>query len=443
VSQRASPRIVLADAEQSFSRACADGLPGSELFYDHVHLTFEGNYLLAQSIGRAVEKLLPQNLASAVTADHPWPTSADCAQRLGWSDFSRREAAVEMLRRLSDPPFAARLNHEVQVGHLKQLAMRLSPAANPGALAATLRQCEAASASHPEDADLTLLVASLADALGETGKASAAANRAVALLPTSAEAWGRLGFALEKQRQFEQSASAFREVLQLDSQAFYALNNLGRVLLEMGRTNEAMAGYRQALAVKPRFGPAWLSLGELLESSGNKSEAQNCYSNALAYRIRSAAELKRLAGFCRERGWLMGAATNFAEAAHLDPTDIPALLQAGQSFAAAGFPGQAERCFSDAVRLAPDSAPAHFLYGRALGQRGDAAGAGEQFRTAVRLMPQLLEARLNLALSLVNSGRPAEAMAEYEAVLERWPTNQLALRNLQRLRAAGAPVPSP
>ncbi len=51
-------------------------------------------------------------------------------------------------------------------------------------------------------------------------------------------------------------------------------------------------------------------------------------------------------------------------------------------------------------------------------------------------MPSLAEARLNLALALANQGRLADAIAEYEAVLERWPTNQVAQRNVERLRAA-------
>jgi len=443
--QSASPRVVLADAEQSFSRSCEDGLPGSELFYDHVHLTFEGNYLLAQIIGRAVEKLVPPELATAAARSRgqAWPSPAACAQRLGWSDFSRREAALEMLRRLSAPPFTEQLDHDAQLKRLKDLVVSLTPAAKPPALAATLRECETASAAHPEDADLALLIASLADALGDGSKALTAADRAAVLCPSSAKAWSCLGLALEKQRQFEKSISAYRQVLHLDSQAFYALNNLGKALIESGRTNDAISAYRQAVTIKPRFGPAWLSLGELLQHSGRNSEAQNCYSNALAFRIRSPVELKRLASFCRDRRWWMGAATNFAEAVHLDPTDVTALLQAGQSFAAAGLTSQAEGCFSDAVRSAPDFAPAHFLYGRALGQRGNAVVAAEQFRAAVRLMPELLEARLNLALALVNSGRTADAIAEYKAVLERWPTNQIALRNLQGLRAAATRDPTP
>lgn len=440
--QHASRRVLLADAEQSFGRLDTDGLPGSDLFYDHVHLTFEGNYLLARTIARETEKFLPSQFATVGAADGAWPTLADCARRLGWSDFSRREAALEMLRRLSDPPFTAQMDHAVQLERLKRLVINLTPAATHESLAATVGLCEAASSSHPEDGELSLLLASLSDALGETNQALAAAERAVALVPSSAEAWGQLGSILEKQRRFDEAASAYRHLLTLDTQAFYAWNNLGRLLTESGRTNEATRAYGQAVALKPRFGPAWLGLGELLELGGRKSEAEKCYSNALAHRVRSPAELKRLASFCRDRGWSMAAATNFAEVVHLDPTDLPAHLHAGQSFAAAGLFNEAEHYFRDAVRLAPDSAPAHFLYGRALGQRGDDAGAEEQFRTAVRLMPGLLEARLNLALSLMKQGRAADARVEYEAVLGRWPTNQLALRNLERLRAAVTAGPS-
>jgi Tetratricopeptide repeat len=53
----------------------------------------------------------------------------------------------------------------------------------------------------------------------------------------------------------------------------------------------------------------------------------------------------------------------------------------------------------------------------------------------VRLMPDLLEARLNLGIALVNARRPDEALLQFETVLKRSPTNSVALRYVQKLRA--------
>ena len=109
---------MLVDAEQVFAEQSPDGSPGDDLFYEHVHLTFEGNYLLARTIAAQAEMLLPETTVARVAADRPWPTAADCARRLAWSDWSWRAAASEILVRLQDPPFTGQLNHDAEMRRL-------------------------------------------------------------------------------------------------------------------------------------------------------------------------------------------------------------------------------------------------------------------------------------------------------------------------------------
>ncbi len=429
-------RVLLADVEQNLADECVDHLPGEEFFYDHVHLTFEGNYRLAKAITPQVELLLESRFPRALSSDLPWPSLSDCAERLGWSPLAQRIAWTEMLPRLTDPPFVNQLDHAAHLSRVGSKIAELTSATTPAGIAMALTLNEAALSKHPEDEDLCVQTSQLAEATGQTDNAVTLAQRAVKLSPTSIEAWGRLGTALEKQLRFKDAASAYRHILTLDSEAYYALNNLGRVEASLGRSGEAIVAYRRALKLKPRFGPAWLSLGELLEASGKKAEAEDCYRKALANRIRNAAELNRLATFCHDRGWFEAAATNRAEAITLNPTDVSACLHAGQDFATAGLRANAKKYFAESVRLDPESAPARFLLGREFGIEGNAVAAEEQFRAASRLMPTLSEARVNLAITLVNQGRVADAIAEYEAVLKQWPTNQMARRNLERLRSS-------
>lgn len=84
--------------------------------------------------------------------------------------------------------------------------------------------------------------------------------------------------------------------------------------------------------------------------------------------------------------------------------------------------------------MSPDSLEAHFLYGLELGQEGRAGDAAREFREAVRIMPDLAEARLNLGMALENEGKYSEAQEQFEKVLERSPTNAMALSHSQALR---------
>jgi len=60
----------------------------------------------------------------------------------------------------------------------------------------------------------------------------------------------------------------------------------------------------------------------------------------------------------------------------------------------------------------------------------------EQFAEAVRLKPDLLEARSNLGIALVKQRREAEALDQFQEVLRREPTNAIALKYVQAIRAA-------
>jgi tetratricopeptide (TPR) repeat protein len=86
---RESEGIHLADAERSLADGefSGDGLPGDELFYDHVHLTFEGSYALARSILDQVEPVLPEWIRSRTSAPPDDPSPDRVAQALALTEW--------------------------------------------------------------------------------------------------------------------------------------------------------------------------------------------------------------------------------------------------------------------------------------------------------------------------------------------------------------------
>ncbi len=436
VSNYGDREVVLADAEHSFAEHSPDGLPGDDLFYEHVHLTFEGNYLLARVLAPEVENLLPQNVAAQVPADRPWPSEADCARRLAWSDWDKQEALADIYSRLNDPPFTGQLNHDSQVEKLKTSLDKLAPATQPAGVHAAEISCENALAMAPDDPVLLEQLATLDQLSGDYLAAETNAQRAVAVLPSNSDDWSQLGAILAKENQYQSATAAFRHAFQLDPEDVWALQNLAQSLKDLGQTNEAIHQYQRTLAVKPRFGPAWLGLGQLLEATGHKTEAEDCYRKALMpqNRIYQVPELTAMARFCESRGWRDAAATNYDDAIKLSPADPDLYLEAGQNLSALGGHVGAERYFAEAARLSPDSIQARFLYGLELGQDGKPAEAAAQFREAVRIMPNLPEARFNLALSLLNEGSDSEALSQFDKVLELDPANTKALAYAQALR---------
>ena len=433
VSQREREHILLADAESAFAGQSPDGLPGENLFYEHVHPTFEGNYLLARTVAEQVEKLLPGRIAQRAPASQPWPSVSDCARRLAWTDWSLLAAWSEIFSRLNYPPFTGQPNHEAQMRRLSALMEKLSPARQPAGISEAQRACEEALAVVSDDSELWTQLAALKRTAGDLAGAEAAARRELELVPSDSFGWAELGVTLALRQQLEDASSAFTRALQLNPQDTEARLNFLELQGMLGRREQAIRGYRLLLVARPHLVPALLSLGRLLEKMGRKAEAEDCFQKALASPDRSSAT--EMARFCEARGWLEAAVTNYTEAIKFNPLDVTLRVGAGHALAALGRYAEAAPYAAEALHLAPGLPESHLLQGSVLWGQGRRAEAEEQFREALRLDPERSDARLNLGIALMAQGRSADALEQFEEVLQRNPTNEAALRAVKLLRA--------
>lgn len=430
--------VKLADAEQEFASASPAGLPGAELFYEHVHLTFEGNYILARTIAAQVEKLLGPKLTSM---DRPWPEIAECARRLGRTDRAGQLALSEILGRLADPPFTWQLNHVEEQQRLAGQSRKLGATDSPASLQAARASCEAAIVAFPDDAWLLQQLAELKQAGADYAGAAAAVRQSLDLLASNSEGWLLLGSALAHEQKYEEAAAAFRQVFALDPQDVWGRQNFAICLQKLGRRDEAIREFRLALSIKPRFGLAWLGLGQVYEEAGRSKDAAACYEKALANPVHRSDELITLARFCQSRKWLEAACTNYAEAIQLNPSDAGLRMEAGQVLVSLNRHAEAAQRFAEARQLSPGLGQAYFLCGLELGRLGKPAEAEKEFREAARLMPDLAEAWVNLGLSLYQQKKFEKSLAMFEKALEQDPANMAAAKyvNLLRQRAATPP----
>jgi tetratricopeptide (TPR) repeat protein len=116
-----SAAVELVDADEIFAKESPNGIIGSELVYEHVHLTPNGDYLLARAMFLQIAKQLPSD------AGHPpqaadVPTQPECERLLAFTKFDRSRVTAEMLRRLQEPPFTNQLNHSDQILRLMMKA---------------------------------------------------------------------------------------------------------------------------------------------------------------------------------------------------------------------------------------------------------------------------------------------------------------------------------
>jgi Flp pilus assembly protein TadD/spermidine synthase len=118
--------------------------------------------------------------------------------------------------------------------------------------------------------------------------------------------------------------------------------------------------------------------------------------------------------------------------------DVPDVLARAIAAMEAGRRSEAQATLREALALAPTDPRLLNELGRVLAESGDTEGAREAFAGAVHWQPHVPRYRANLALALLDSGRPIEAATELEACLELDPQNAAAANTLARLRASAA-----
>jgi len=109
-------------AERAFAESplSEHQIPGNALFNDHVHLSFDGDYLLARIFFPAVVASLGLTNAAGSATATPLPNRAECAERLAFTSWEEAGVAAGMLRSLDKPPFLDQLEHRERHSRTEQ-----------------------------------------------------------------------------------------------------------------------------------------------------------------------------------------------------------------------------------------------------------------------------------------------------------------------------------
>jgi Flp pilus assembly protein TadD len=170
-----------------------------------------------------------------------------------------------------------------------------------GLESAAVAAFERAAQANPGASTLYRLGTLLAKS-GETARARAALERALALQPDLAEASNDLGALLAQDGDLDGAIGRFRAALAATPDYPDALNNLGYALLLTGQDGEARALYEKALALQPDFPEALNNLGLLLGRAGDMERAERYFREALSRRADYGEAANNLALVLVSRG---------------------------------------------------------------------------------------------------------------------------------------------
>lgn len=271
------------------AHASADGIPGESIFYEHVHLTFDGNYLLARAVFETIEADLAHR--SAVDSAPPGPilSAAECATALAWTNWDQLAVLQQVSAHLQQPPFSTQYGGAERDARWKERIAAVSDRIQPEHLTDVEQAYRLAIQRRPDDWVLHRNFAQLLEvAAPNAARLSAATSEwreVTRLLPHYPQAYFHLGKIAQAQGRGDDAVRYYRETLAHDPVGDPDLLEvrfcLGTTLLELNRSSEALPHLQAVAREFPNFAVARFNYGVVLERQGRLSEATREYRETL------------------------------------------------------------------------------------------------------------------------------------------------------------------
>ncbi|HZM02068.1 MAG TPA: tetratricopeptide repeat protein [Candidatus Saccharimonadales bacterium] len=296
----ATPNLTLLDT-------AASETGGNDIFFEHVHFNFDGNYRL----GRA----WAEKIGAGKKAAKPWLAQGVCEQRLALTDWNRIVTLSEVARRRQQPPLNSQYDNPQELNKLQSelqtLHRHTDAAAVPGARAVYLEAIQ----REPDDYWLRFDFGDFLEAIGDWKGAADLWKQVEQILPQYYLGYLEEGRMLERTGQLDDAASAFQRTVELYPRmtvAWFELSNIhtstgkygvalkecerasqlepqqavfyvcrGRIFLRMNRAADAVEQFRRAIKIQPQYKEGHLALAQELSHEGRADEAKREFQAVL------------------------------------------------------------------------------------------------------------------------------------------------------------------
>ena len=336
---------LLVDGERVITEISRDEIPGEDFFYDHVHLTFSGQYTLARSF------------AAALTGRETWLGENEVARCLAWNEQSAFGAMEEMFVRRLRPPFTDQLDYrDVEARWLESL-LKTYASMSTNQAADSLSLIDEAVVLRPEDVDLRRLQAEANVFAGRFSRAAEAYQHAARLLPhrenflihaaallemqtsdgsgfdlvrtnrvmagvAEDEVWARMGECLVSAGLRDGAEKFFNRAWIANPENTTATINLGISRAMAGKTDEGLVMLRSATKKERGNELAWANYGRVLFQAGDADEAIPALERALSINPGNGLTQEALAEVLRTQGKHENARRHFESALQARPMDL-------------------------------------------------------------------------------------------------------------------------
>ncbi len=401
-SSHAGQGVYLLDAAEVLAQKSPNGIPGHNFFFEHVHLNFAGNYLLALEFAEKIKPLLPNSIVACDSGS--WASAEQCDNALALTARDREGVWQRVVSTVTAPPFTGQLNHADNLKFCRAKLDQAKSVMNSQTLRQAIQIYEGALASAPDDIFLNLNFVAFLEAEGYSTRAAAQAKHCCALLPQVPDIYYHTATLLVRDGRIAEAMQYLSQAIALRSNDVEAMDEMGEILANQQRTAQAVYWFKRAIHANPTYVGTYINLGFLYQNQGENGTALASYQTAAALQPDGPADFFNQANLAASTYQWDKVIACLSRAIRLEPEFWQARYQLGIQLAAKGENEEAQRQFLDVIRYRPDFVPAHLDRGTALSAQGKTNEALTEFRTVLQLHPEDDAARQQILL--IEGGRP-------------------------------------
>jgi len=281
-SGESSDGVYMVDAVKVFQKNSPHETPDKELFYEHVHMNFKGNYLLAKVIFEQVQEILPKRIERYKANECPLPNEAECSRYLAYADWDRYRTAEQVLNSyIKKAPFTNQLYHNQRIRQMEQKLKAHKAHLSPEVLNEVVVQYQWAIQQTPSDWWLHWKYGELLEELENYNSAARQYRLVLNYMPTRYEAHAKLGFLSGKQGNLNAAITHNLQAIRINPIFADAYFNLGLAYHMQGKVDKSIEQYSKAIRFKPDHAQAYNNLAVLLYQQGKIDEAMKTYRDGL------------------------------------------------------------------------------------------------------------------------------------------------------------------
>jgi tetratricopeptide (TPR) repeat protein len=406
--------IYFANAEDTLIDNGQNGIMGRDLFYDHVHLRFEGNYLVAKTLLDQVSKT---STIKNLQIKGAFPTQNDCKRKLGFTGWDEVKLCQDILSRYSRAPFINQIGHTQDVKLLGDELKEKETYSKDSLFPKISADYEYSIHYDPTNWFIYLRYADfLQEAEGNYKKAEILLFKVNDLIKhPSIDA--ELGNVYIKQGKYDEAINYYKKVVRQLSKSAAAYGNLALGYSMKGDYNEALDNYRKALRLNPDYNNIHFGIANVLLKQGKYSEALSENKKEIKVNLYSPQVYELLGQIFEKLDSLDKAEQAYQLAFRLDPFNIDYNKERAEILSKLGRYKESVVHYKFIALKSDTSSQANVDCGNALARTGNFKEAIFFYSRAVRIDPKNYATYNNMGNIYQQLQKPDSAVYFYKKTL--------------------------